>query len=272
VEHLAALAAAGGGVAVITGSASGLGYATARQCAALGLDVALTDVRGDALAAAAARLAAEFPSVRVLPVECDVTSRASVDAVAAAVDRELGRPVVYLGANAGVLFPRATVLSGSEDEWLLTLRVNVVGAVNTLQAFVPGMVGHGQRCVVVVTASMAGLFPGVSGPYGASKHATVAVVEDLHTELQQLEGGDRVSLHVLCPSRVDTPMHEAIVAAGGGLVTNTPVMTTDTMVRTSELRIVPTLHFFHTLFINIDVILLCSHFWCVQAALVYAYR
>jgi NAD(P)-dependent dehydrogenase (short-subunit alcohol dehydrogenase family) len=105
-----------------------------------------------------------------------------------------------------VLFPRATVLSGSEDEWLLTLRVNVVGAVNTLQAFVPGMVGHGQRCVVVVTASIAALISGISGPYGASKHAVGAVTEDLHTELQQLEGGDRVSLHMLCPGLVNTPL------------------------------------------------------------------
>ena len=154
-----------------------------------------------------AELGAAYPNVKVAGISCDVTDRASVaqlvDGIAKTFD---GAPVRYVGANAGVLFPAATVLTGSESEWSATLNVNVIGVVNTVQAFVPVMLAHQQPCVIVNTASVAGLMSGYHGPYGTSKHACVAVSEALHHELASTEGGDRIHLHVLCPSLVNTPL------------------------------------------------------------------
>ena len=155
-----------GGVSVITGSATGLGLACARQCAQHGMHVVLSDVRDGPLREAAEKLQHEFPSIRVLCVTCDVTERLSVEKLRVAVAQAFKEPIVYLGANAGVLFPRASVLTGSAEEWRLTMDVNVLGVVNTCQGFVPTMVAHGKPCVVVTTASVAGLIGGQSGPYG----------------------------------------------------------------------------------------------------------
>ena len=95
-------------------------------------------------------------------------------------------------------------MSGSADEWALTMQVNVLGVVNTLQAFVPAMVEHGQPCAVVITASVAGLISGMAGPYGVSKHAAVATAEAFHNELASTPGAEHVHLHVLCPGLVNT--------------------------------------------------------------------
>ena len=103
-----------------------------------------------------------------------------------------------------MLFPASTVMSGSADEWALTMQVNVLGVVNTLQAFVPAMVAHGKPCAVVVTASVAGLISGMAGPYGVSKHAAVATAEAFHNELASTPGAEHVHLHVLCPGLVNT--------------------------------------------------------------------
>ena len=95
-------------------------------------------------------------------------------------------------------------MSGSTDEWALTMQVNVLGVVNTLQAFVPAMVAHGQPSAVVITASVAGLISGMAGPYGVSKHAAVATAEAFHNELASTPGAEHVHLHVLCPGLVNT--------------------------------------------------------------------
>jgi NAD(P)-dependent dehydrogenase (short-subunit alcohol dehydrogenase family) len=117
------------------------------------------------------------PEVAVKGLQCDVTNRGSVEELLSAVEDAFGgAPVVYLGANAGVLFPSSTVLTGSADEWNLTLQVNVLGVVNTLQTFVPAMLGNERDCCVVTTASIAGLVTGISGPvrmYFAERSASL---------------------------------------------------------------------------------------------------
>ena len=164
-------------------------------------------MRPGALKKAAAALQAGHPDLLVKGLACDVANRGSVGELLRAVDDVFGgAPVVYLGANAGVLFPSSTVLTGSADEWNLTLQVNVIGVVNTIQTFVPTMLAHGRDCCVVTTASIAGLVTGISGPYGTSKHAAVALTEALHHELSRTPGGERIRLHVLCPGLVNTPL------------------------------------------------------------------
>lgn len=55
------------------------------------------------------------------------------------------------------------MLTGSPKEWETTYRVNVLGVVNTLQAFVPAMVRQSEQSLVVVTGSVAGLLQGSVG-------------------------------------------------------------------------------------------------------------
>lgn len=118
-----------GGVAVVTGSASGLGYALAARAAQSGMNIMLSDVRQGALDEAVAKLREDAPiGTVVVGCLCDVTSKASVQGLLlAAQDVFRGSPIQFVGANAGVLFPGSTVLSGTADEWQFTYAVNVQG-------------------------------------------------------------------------------------------------------------------------------------------------
>ena len=111
------LAALSGGVAVITGSGSttGLGFGLAREAAKLGMHVCISDVRQDAIDEAVAQLSAETPGVTVAGCACDVTDYSSVEALVAFAQSEFGgAPLQFVGANAGVIFPTTTILTGTE--------------------------------------------------------------------------------------------------------------------------------------------------------------
>ena len=116
-----------GGVAVITGSASGLGYALAARAAQSGMHVVLSDIRQGPLDEAVAQLRDAAPlGTVVIGCLCDVTSKASVQGLLLATqDAFGGSPIQFLGANAGVCYPGSTVLTGTADEWKFTYLVNV---------------------------------------------------------------------------------------------------------------------------------------------------
>jgi NAD(P)-dependent dehydrogenase (short-subunit alcohol dehydrogenase family) len=81
--------------------------------------------------------------------------------------------------------------------------VNLVGVVNGIRAFMPGMIASGQPGHVVNTASVAGLTnPAFMGAYNATKHAVVAISETLRADLHTVQAPIGVS--VLCPGWVDT--------------------------------------------------------------------
>lgn len=204
-----------GGVAVVTGSASGLGYALAARAARSGMHIVLSDIRQDALDGAVARLRDEAPiGTVVVGFLCDVTSKASVQGLLIATRESFGTsPIQFVGANAGVLYPASTVLSGTQDEWEFTYKVNVIGLVNTLQVFVPVLLQQGAQSsttagpiesIVEITASVAGARFGAVGPYGTSKMAALGVAEALYGELKLDRGGAAVHLGVLCPGVVQT--------------------------------------------------------------------
>eukprot|EP00747_Dinoflagellata_sp_TGD_P180533 gnl/TRDRNA2_/TRDRNA2_33148_c0_seq1.p1 gnl/TRDRNA2_/TRDRNA2_33148_c0~~gnl/TRDRNA2_/TRDRNA2_33148_c0_seq1.p1 ORF type:complete len:318 (-),score=73.22 gnl/TRDRNA2_/TRDRNA2_33148_c0_seq1:81-1034(-) len=201
-----------GGVAVVTGSAGGIGYALAKKAAQLGLHVCLSDVRPDALEAAVARLQQETRDVEVIGVPCDITELSSVEALHAAVKKAFpAKPVQLLGANAGVLYEKSTVLMGTAEEWLLTYKVNVLGLQHTLKTFVPDMLAQNVKSVVEITASAAGVTYGGSGPYGTSKLAALGIAEALHGEIKDRgrRAQQKVAVVALCPMLVNTVLRES---------------------------------------------------------------
>jgi len=193
-----------GNVAVITGGASGIGLATARGLAARGADIVLADIEAGPLAAAASELGA-------LGVQCDVSSKASVDALAEATYSRFGRADIVFN-NAGVAVSGPTVdMTHADWEWLMA--VNVWGPIHGIEAFVPRMQAAarasntpGYRGHVLFTASFAGLTPNVGlGPYCVTKYGVVAMAEVLHKELRN----DHIGVSVLCPMRVATNINRS---------------------------------------------------------------
>lgn len=182
----------GGGAALVTGAAQGIGLAIATALAADGWRVVLSDVDADKVRAAADRL----PGARAVPL--DVTDPEAVEATVAAV--EASEPLRLLVNNAGVaprdadrgLYPLA--------EWNRLVAVNLLGVVHGVNAAYPRMRDRGSG-VILNVASLAGLVAGPGlGPYAATKHAVVGLTLGLRADAAPF--GVRVS--ALCPSWVDT--------------------------------------------------------------------
>lgn len=191
-----------GRTAVVTGAASGIGAALARHAAAQGMAVAACDRDAAGLDALAAELTAAGGRHIIRPVDItDTDALRSFAGECAALP-----PIALLFANAGVL-RGGGILDMPIGEWRLLTEVNIIGAVATLQAFVPAMIARGEAAHVVVTGSTGSMTCGPSlGAYCATKHALWPVVEALRTELE----GTAVGASLLMPGAVSTPMFDAI--------------------------------------------------------------
>ena len=191
-----------GRVAVITGGASGIGFACARALAAEGARVVLGDVEAPALARAVDELA--HGGASVIGEAIDVAREDDLVALREAALRRFGAVHVVM-ANAGV--GGGPVIGTPKAVWDWVMGVNVDGVVNALNAFLPVLLERDEGHVVA-TASLAGLggVPGM-GPYVASKFAVVGIMESLAHELALRES--RVGASVLCPGFVRTRIHES---------------------------------------------------------------
>ncbi len=185
-----------GGVAVVTGGASGIGLGLAERFGAQGMKIVIADIEVRALDEATAQL--RDAGHDVLGVRTDVASAGDVDDLAAAAIAEFG-PVHVLCNNAGVVARHEPW--GPLEDWEWVLGVDLWGVIHGVRAFVPHMLDHGEPAYVVNTASTAGLlaFPTIAS-YNVAKHGVVALSETMHHELV----GTNVGVSVLCPGVVET--------------------------------------------------------------------
>lgn len=185
-------------VAVITGGASGIGFATASQLGARGVNLLLADIEPDALREAAAALRTRH-GVRVEQQVCNVALKADVDALAEFAFTEMGGAHILFN-NAGVAVG-GPVADMSYDDWRWIIDVDLWGVINGVHAFLPRIQAQGQPGHILFTASFAGLVPNVGlGPYCVAKYGVVALAEVLAKELR----GSEIGVSVLCPMRVGT--------------------------------------------------------------------
>ena len=202
-----------GGIAVITGAASGFGLESSRIAARLGMKIVMADVQADALASAQKEieaLGAPFGS-EVLPFQIDISKAAEVEALAAATVQRFGTPNFVFnnaGVGAGGLIWEHTL-----KDWEWVIGVNLMGVAHGLRVFAPLMLAAAAkdpawRGDIVNTASMAGLLNAPNmGVYNVSKHAVVAMSETLYQDLALVT--DQVHAHVLCPFFVPTGIHQS---------------------------------------------------------------
>ena len=191
-----------GKVAVVTGAGSGIGLALVNAFAAAGCSVVLADVQEDALAGAANEAGAH--GVETLTVVTDVSKVEQVDALAAATIERFG--AVHIVCNNAGVGGAGDPWVGPIETWEWVIGVNMWGVIYGIRAFLPHIVMSGGGHIVN-TASIAGLYPGFSPPYDASKHAVVAMTEGLYTSLRAAEMP--VGVSCLCPGWVKTGIAES---------------------------------------------------------------
>ncbi|MDT5027694.1 MAG: hypothetical protein QOE61_4120 [Micromonosporaceae bacterium] len=186
-------------VAVITGAASGIGFALAKVFAAEGMRVVLADVDATRLTSAADALAAT--GADCIGEVVDVSDPAAVERLADRTVEHFGGVHVICN-NAGVS-ALGCQWELSLDDWNWVLDVCLGGVVNGIRSFVPRMLASGEPGHVVNTASMAGVLTSpFVGPYAAAKHAVVGISKGLRAEL----AGTPIGVTVVCPGMVNTPV------------------------------------------------------------------
>jgi 3-oxoacyl-[acyl-carrier protein] reductase len=167
--------------ALVTGGASGLGAASAARLRADGLTVTTLDLSGPA------------------DITADVTDEAALREVAGRIG-----PVDVLVNSAGIVGANKPLLETTTPEWQRVLDVNVLGIVNAIRVFVPGMRDRGWGRVINL-ASMAGKDgnPNLS-IYSASKAAVIALTKSAGKELATTG----VLINAIAPAVIATPMND----------------------------------------------------------------
>ena len=193
-----------GHTAVVTGGASGIGLALGHRFAAAGMNVVLADVEDAALADAVSLVNAPGPKAgRVVGVRCDVRHAAEVETLAASTIDQFGAVHVVCN-NAGVA-GGGDPWFGPLNTWEWTIGVNLYGVIHGVRAFLGHLLASGGH--IVNTASMAGLYPGLSPVYDATKHAVVALTENLYRQMDLI--GSPIGVSCLCPGWVRTKIFDA---------------------------------------------------------------
>ena len=191
-------------VAIITGGASGIGYAAAEQLHAVGWKVALLDIGASPLEAARQGLGSK-PGVRLTQI--DVTDEPAIEHEMAAIEEELG-PITGVVNSAGIAADKQ-VLDTPVDLFRRILDINVVGTFIVGRAAARHMQKRGSGAIVNL-ASVAGV-RGSKGrsAYGASKGAVGVLTQVMANDLARF--GIRVN--AVAPGPIDTPLVEAMHTA-----------------------------------------------------------
>jgi NAD(P)-dependent dehydrogenase (short-subunit alcohol dehydrogenase family) len=191
-----------GKVALVTGGARGIGFATCEELSRRGASVVIVD-----LDQAAADAAAESLQGPAFGIAADVTDRGAMQAaVARSVERYGGLDVVV--ANAGIASRVATTRAMSGETFDRVLDVNLNGVHRTVTAALPEIIR--RRGHIVVVSSVYAFVNGTgAAPYAMSKAAVEAFGRALRVELAQHGAGASVAYFGF----IDTAMvHQAIDA------------------------------------------------------------
>jgi NAD(P)-dependent dehydrogenase (short-subunit alcohol dehydrogenase family) len=189
-----------GQVAVVTGGASGVGLALARQLLAAGAKVAIVD--RDALALD--RALEGLDGSRALALQADVALEANVQRYVDATVQKWGRIDLFHN-NAAIVGPQSSLLDFRMADFDRIFAVNVRGVLLGMQAVGRVMRAQGGGSIVN-TSSVSGQRSSRAeaglGVYGASKAALIRMTQQAALEFAP----HKIRINVICPGPIDTPL------------------------------------------------------------------
>ncbi|HXW85520.1 MAG TPA: glucose 1-dehydrogenase [Candidatus Binataceae bacterium] len=188
----------GGKVAIVTGSARGIGRAIAERLAAEGAAVAIADILDDPAAKTAQEITAR--GARAIAVHLDVTSLDSAGAAADRIERELG-PLDILVNNAGWDKIEPFVESAPET-WERVIAINFRGVLNCCKAIVPRMQTRGKGKIVSISSDAGRVGSSGEAVYSGCKAAIIGFSKTLARELAR----NNINVNVVCPGPTQTDL------------------------------------------------------------------
>lgn len=190
---------------IITGGASGIGFAIARGFAAEGAAVALWDA-SRSVDRQATELAHEF-QVPTLSICVDLTDENAVREAEAMTVSQFGAPdhLVHSAAiGSGKFgFPFTNL---QPSDWRRVLDVNILGMVHVAHAIVPGMISRRSGSLVFISSVAGQIGSQTDPPYSASKAANINFAQCLAKDLAP----HGIRVNSLCPGMVQTPLNRAV--------------------------------------------------------------
>jgi NAD(P)-dependent dehydrogenase (short-subunit alcohol dehydrogenase family) len=187
---------------LITGSARGIGFQTARKFLRAGASVILTDVDEDALDVAEADLEASGTVLDTYSV--DVSDRDAVEEMAEDVLEKHGRLDVLVN-NAGIAH-HEEITETSVEEWETVFGVNFFGPLYHIYSFLPDMLDRGEGHIVNISSGQAFFLLPTWGAYATSKLALGGFSEVLHHELRKHD----INVTTVYPYVVNTGFYEDV--------------------------------------------------------------
>jgi len=182
-------------VAVITGAANGLGQAFAKRLAEDGVHIAIADIApGNQTVTMVERAGRQ-----ALACHCDVTSQASVAAMAAEVQNKFGRCDIVV--NCAGIFPQRSFEDMTFEDWRKILSTNLDSVFLVTSAFVPGMKQRSWGRVVSMSSSTVGSVVTGFVHYVTSKAGIIGFTRALASEL----GPHGITVNAIAPGLTKTP-------------------------------------------------------------------
>jgi NAD(P)-dependent dehydrogenase (short-subunit alcohol dehydrogenase family) len=185
-----------GKVAVITGGASGIGWALAVAMRAEGMQVMIADIEAERLAQTAAELG-------VPAVQTDVSDPGQMANLAARAVAEFG--TVHVMCNNAGIGPMSPVAKLTLADWRWMIDVNLLGTVHGITQFLPILRRNAEGGHFLNTGSMASLMPvSTLATYCTAKYGVLGLSEVLALELAAEAA--KIGVTVLCPGPVATDL------------------------------------------------------------------
>lgn len=190
-----------GRVALITGGARGIGFATARLLAKEGAQLALADINGE-LVAQAARMLREETGCAAIGVAADISSESDVRRMVAQVNENFGCIELFL--NSAAIVADKLFLESSPADWERMLGICLYGPMLCLRAVLPGMVERKYGRVVCMASDSARLGQIRLSYYAAAKAGVIALVKSVAQEV----GRSGITMNVVSPGATNTELRQ----------------------------------------------------------------
>ncbi len=188
-----------GRVAIVTGASRGLGHAIALALAEAGARVALA--ARDEAALEGVRAEIEGAGGRSMPLQVDITNRATVDRMVQRVVDSWGR-IDILVNNAGIVQVKPFV-EVTEEDFMNVLNINLMGMYRCTQAAGRIMIGQGRGKIINISSSAGIRGRSLEVPYSSSKGAVNMFTLSLAVEWARYN----INVNAVCPAYFDTPLN-----------------------------------------------------------------